>query len=369
MTMTIEHYYYGLAALMYLTTCWMFAAVRWWHTCKQPKSAQRYIWPDRKLQCLLYCCASVLLPYVYDPTNPMAWLLIKSYFPATYYFYCGVLLLCFFGTVKQWNKWKTVSWAAAIMVIGAMLVPVLNAWLPTSILSAEGLNVWQYVVMIESFVMVVYVMLAMWQVKRWMDEARDANYSNPDDFPADYASRVWLFPVILTPLVWPAYLLDSPRLMAIQNVLLAVSNVCLLITVMPVWRRKAILATPEADQSQESDDQTDDELIAQTALEIEAYVRDQQAYLNPHLKIDDVVSHCQLGRSYVSLTFSRRFKSFAYYVNSLRLAHFDQYVTDHPEETKESAALVSGYSSYNSYYRAKQKIEIAQKRKLSSPVD
>jgi len=32
-------------------------------------------------------------------------------------------------------------------------------------------------------------------------------------------------------------------------------------------------------------------------------------------------------------------------------------VADHPEETKESAALSSGYSSYNSYYRSKQKME------------
>ena len=358
--MKIEYYYYGLAALMYLTTCWMFAAVRWWHTCKQPKSTHRYIWPDRKLQCLLYMCASVLLPYIIDPTSASAWLLQKSYFPATYYFYCGVLLLCFAGTVKQWNQWKGISWVAAIMVIGTMLVPVLNAWLPTGILSADGLRIWQYVVLAESIVMVGYVALAMWQVKHWINEARDANYSNPDDFPADYASRVWLYPVFLTPLIWPAYILDSPLAMAIQNVLLAVSNVCLLITVMPVWRRKAILATPESDHMQDSDEQTDayrEELIAQTALEIETYIRNQQAYLNPHLKIDDVVDHCQLGRSYVSLTFSRRFTSFAYYVNSLRLAHFDQYVADHPEETKESAALSSGYSSYNSYYRSKQKME------------
>ena len=32
-------------------------------------------------------------------------------------------------------------------------------------------------------------------------------------------------------------------------------------------------------------------------------------------------------------------------------------VADHPEETKEAAAVASGYSSYNSYYRAKQKME------------
>ena len=134
--------------------------------------------------------------------------------------------------------------------------------------------------------------LAMWQVKHWMDEARDANYSNPDDFPADYASRVWLYPVFLTPLIWPTYILDSPLAMAIQNVLLAVSNVSLLITVMPVWCRKALLATSDADHTQDTDEQTDayrEDLIAQTALEIETYIRHQQAYLNPHLKIDDVV--------------------------------------------------------------------------------
>ena len=100
-----------------------------------------------------------------------------------------------------------------------------------------------------------------------------------------------------------------------------------------------------------------EELIAQTAMEIEAYVQDQKAYLNPHLKIDDVVDHCHLGRSYVSLTFRRCFTSFANYVNRLRLAHFDQYMADHPEETKEAAAIASGYASYNSYYRAKQKME------------
>ena len=358
--MTIEQYYYGLAALMYLTTCWMFAAVRWWHTCKQPKRTHRYIWPDRKLQCLLYCCATVLLPYALDPTSPSAWLLLKSYFPATYYFYCGVLLLCFAGTVKQWSQWKGISWVAAVMVIGTMFVPVVNAWMPAPILSAEGLRLWRYVVLAESIVMVGYVALAMWQVKHWMDEARDANYSNPDDFPADYAARVWLIPVFLTPLIWPAYILDSPRLMAIQNVLLAVSNVWLLITVMPVWRRKALLVTPETAHTQEVEEQEDtgsDELIAQTAMEIEAYVRDQKAYLNPHLKIDDVVEHCQYGRTNVSLTFQRRFGSFANYVNNLRLSYYDQYVEEHPSETKESAALAAGFSSYTAYYRAKQKMK------------
>lgn len=368
MMMTMEYYYYGVAAMLYLTTCWTFAAVRWWHTCRAPKAEHKYIWPDRRLQCIVYLCASVLLPYVYDPTSPKAWMLEKSYFPACYYFYCGVLLLCFFGTVKQWAQWKTVSWAAAVMVIVTMLVPALDAWLPSGILNTAGLRIWKYVIIVESLVMMAYAALAMWQVKHWMDEARDQNYSNPDDFPMDYARRVWLAPVIFTPLLWPAYIWDSPLLMALENVALAVSNVVLLLNVLPVWRRKAILSTPEADCAADCDplavaltdaraEASRDELIDQTAAEIEAYIRGEQAYLDPHLKIDDVVEHCHLGRSYVSLTFSRRFGSFSAYVNRLRLDYYAQYEADHPAETKEAAALAAGFSSYNACYRAKQKLD------------
>ena len=56
-----EYYYYGMAAVMLLITCWTFAAVRWFHTCRAPKKEHSYIWPDRKLQVLVYLCSVVLL--------------------------------------------------------------------------------------------------------------------------------------------------------------------------------------------------------------------------------------------------------------------------------------------------------------------
>lgn len=354
------YYFYGLAAMLYLTTCWMFSAIRWWHTCRTPKERHSYIWPDRKLQCLVYMVSVVLIPYAINPTNEAAWVLMKSYFPATYYFYCGLLMLCFAGTVKQWGQWKTISWVAAVIVIATMLLPVLNAWLPFPFMSDEGMRFWQYVIIVESIVMMGYCTLAMWQVWRWVHEGLDANYSNPDDFPVDYARRVLLFPLALIPLVWPAYIFDSPLIMAVELVLLSVFNVVLLITVLPVWRRQSLIPTQEADDSPHIMAQFDaniEEQIEQTALEIKAYVEEQRAYLNPHLKIDDVVAHSQRGRSYVSLTFQRRFGSFANYVNSLRLAHYDQYVVAHSEETKEAAAQSSGFSSYNAYYRARQKYQ------------
>ena len=361
-----EYYFYGLAAMGLVTTSLTFSAVRWFHTCKQPKENHKYIWPDRKLQVLAFLCSLVLLPYVYNPMSPTAWVLMKSYLVATWHFYCGLLLFCFFGTVKQWNQWKTTSWIAAIIVIIAMGPIVADAWIPGGILSESGSQMWNHVIMGVGLLMMGYAALAMWQVWQWMRQARDANYSNPDDFPMAYAHRVWIAPVLYAPVIWPAYILDSPRVMMVQNFLLAMSNVILLLNVLPVWRRKAILSSPGDDQTdemtlgcecEELQSTAIEEQVAQTAIEIEAYVREQQAYLDSHLKIDDVVAHCQHGRTYVSLTFQRRFGSFAAYVNSLRLLHYEQYISDHPAETKEAAALASGFSGYNAYYRAKQKQE------------
>ena len=354
-----EYYYYGLAAMLYITTCWTFAAVRWFHTCLEPKERHAYIWPDRKLQVLAYLMATLLLPYVIDPTNESAWTLMKSYYPATYYFYCGLLMLCYAGTVKQWGRWKFVSWVAACIVIATMLIPVLNAWLPFEFMNAQGVWFWHYVITVESLLMMAFCCLAMWQVWHWIRESNDANYSNPDDFPVRYANIVLYYPVILTPLLWPAYILDSRQVMAFLHLLLAVFNVVLLITVLPAWRRRSMLASTIEDEHDPEEEARQEALmkehVEQTALEIRAFVEGQRAYLEPHLKVDDVVEHCQLGRTYVSMTFQRRFGSFARYVNGLRLAHYEQYTVDHPEETKESAALASGFSNYMAYYRAKQR--------------
>ena len=127
---------------------------------------------------------------------------------------------------------------------------------------------------------------------------------------------------------------------------------------MPAWRRQYMLPSTAEDDCDDDDEKEKagmEAQIEQTELEIRNYIEEQRAYLDPHLRVDDVVERCKLGRTYVSMTFQRRFGSFAYYVNGLRLEHYERYISEHPNETKEAAALASGFSSYNAYYRAKQK--------------
>ena len=361
MIQTDTVYWSGVAAAIYLVTCWTFAAVRWWHTCREPKEHHDYLFPDRKLLVGIYMMGTVLLPYMINPESQAAWTLWKSYFPGTYFFYSGSLFFCFFGTVKQWNRWKSVFWAAAAITIGAMLPLIIDAWMPNVLLTPDGMKLWNVIVSAVGVGMMGYAGFALWLVMNWMKEARDENFSNTEDFPLDFARRVRLMPLAITIMVWPGYILDSPEVMAVMSVLLAVFNVVLLLNVLPVWRRLAIVAgtqdVSEMSALEETDGEADmqsEERTHRIVNEIEAFVKEGKGYLDPHLKLNTVVAHCTYSRSYVSKVFQEHFDGFYNYVNRLRLEHYDHYMMEHPSATKDAAAQESGFTSYNSYYKVKR---------------
>ena len=361
-------YWFGVAAVAYLVSCWIFAAVRWWHTCREPKERHAYIWPERKMQVMIYLMGTVLLPYVMNPESEPAWTLWKSYFPGTYYFYGGAMFFCFFGTIKRWNRWKTAIRNTAVITAVAMMPLVADAWTGGRVLTADLARRWQLVVAAVGVMMMVYCALAMRQTLRWMLEARDENYSNPDDFPMDFARRVWLLPIAMTLLVWPAFILDSPVVMAVMNVLLAVFNIVMLIFVLPVWRRTSMV--PDSSESPEDSENSDNSEYSESSdtfslarererkimEEIERYVKEERAYLDEHLRLEQVVAHCSYSRTYVSKVFQDHYEGFSTYVNRLRFEHYDSYMQRHPNATKDTAAQASGFTSYNAYYKAKERI-------------
>lgn len=75
------------------------------------------------------------------------------------------------------------------------------------------------------------------------------------------------------------------------------------------------------------------------------------------MRIDNVVEHCSYSRTYVSHVFKTHFGGFSRYVNTLRLKHYDQYMAQHPNATKEAAAQESGFISYVAYYKVKDRLE------------
>jgi AraC-like DNA-binding protein len=216
--------------------------------------------------------------------------------------------------------------------------------------------------------MMVYCALAMRQTRRWMLESLDENFSNPDDFPFDFARRVWLLPIVMTLFVWPPFVFDSPLIMAVMNILLSVFNIVMLLFVLPAWRRESlvpedldILVSLETSDNMTGSESQDTEALVlererKLVEEIETFVRDEKGYLDAHLKLENVVEHCSYSRSYVSNVFQKHFGGFSRYVNMLRLEHYDKYVLEHPNFTKDTAAQESGFTNYNAYYKAKERL-------------
>ncbi len=360
MILTDIYYWCGVTATAYVVTCWIFSVVRGIHNCGTPKERRDYIWPDRKQQVLIYSCATMLLPYILNPQSEAAWILMKSYFPCTYYTYCGVLLFCFFGSVTQWNKLKIPTYIAVGITALTMAPLIVHAWVPSGVFSPGFLSLWNIVVAVVSILMMVYAGIAMWQVWLWMQHARDVNYSNPEDFPTEYAHRVWLAPVVLTPFLWPGFITDSPKVMAAMCIPLAIFNIVLLLNVMPVWRRAAILSASDEDDlviEIEAPAELAEERTNRIAAEIELFVNTEAAYLDPHLKLEQVVERCSFSRSYVSRVFTERFGGFSDYVNGLRIDYFNRYRTQHPNSTEEAAAEASGFTSFKAYAKAKERIQ------------
>ena len=122
---------YSIACTVYVTTCLMFAAVRWFHVCPGAKEKKSYYYPDRKIATLFYAVPIILLPYILNPASHASWMLVKGYYPLTHFFYCAVLLFNYFGKVRQWRRCG--PWCCSTVQSGLLRY---NCCLPYSILSS-----------------------------------------------------------------------------------------------------------------------------------------------------------------------------------------------------------------------------------------
>ena len=79
----------------------------------------------------------------------------------------------------------------------------------------------------------------------------------------------------------------------------------------------------------------------------------QQLYLNPNMKIGDVVKATGICRTYISNYINQTKKmSFSDYINSLRVEHAKNLLSSNTENSKISTiASLSGFSSEQSFYR------------------
>lgn len=370
---------YSIACTAYVVTCLMFAAVRWFHVCPGAKENKSYYHPDRKLLTLFYAVPIILLPYVLNPASHASWLLVKGYYPLTHFFYCAVLLFNYFGKVRQWRRWLSSGIAASVLVSIAAALLLAVSLMPECKINEAWEHTLNSIIIAVGLLMTIYCGVAIWQVWQWIHEYSTDNFSNIDDFPLPYARGVIVIPIIHALLIWPMVLLDSPKWLATMQLLLAVFNIFFLISALPSKRKgnpleQMIEDNREADNeevleqtlpTEEHPEMTEQrskerqmDIPEQTRQKIadgieKALVR-QRLYLNPNLRLKEVVDVCGYSQAYVSRVLREQYGGFFDYVNILRCRHVDEYIARHPEVTKEEAIIKSGFKDRQNYYRIKK---------------
>ena len=370
---------YSIACTAYVVTCLMFAAVRWFHVCPGAKENKSYYHPDRKLLTLFYAVPIILLPYVLNPASHASWLLVKGYYPLTHFFYCAVLLFNYFGKVRQWRRWLSSGIAASVLVSIAAALLLAVSLMPEYKINEAWEHTLNSIIISVGLLMTIYCGVAVWQVWQWIHEYSTDNFSNIDDFPLPYARGVIVIPIIHALLIWPMVLLDSPKWLATMQLLLAVFNIFFLISALPSKRKgnpleQMIEDNREADNEEvlEQTLPTEEhpEIIEQRPKErqmdipeqtrqkiadgIEKALVRQRLYLNPNLRLKEVVDVCGYSQAYVSRVLREQYGGFFDYVNILRCRHVDEYIARHPEVTKEEAIIKSGFKDRQNYYRIKK---------------
>ena len=232
---------YSIACTVYVVTCLMFAAVRWFHVCPEAKEQKSYYHPDRKMATLFYAVPIILLPYILYPNSRESWLLVKGYYPLTHFYYCAILLFNYFGKVRQWERWRLSGIISSILVFSPIILLLGIAIWPEFNLTEEFANILTNIIIAIGLLMTAYCGLSMYQVLRWVRNYDTDSFSNLDDFPLSYARQVLFIPIFHAILIWPMVLFNNHTWLASIQIILSVFNVVFLISSLPSKRKGIIV--------------------------------------------------------------------------------------------------------------------------------
>ena len=364
----------GLAAAVFITAALLVAAVRWFHMCPPYDRDPHYYYPGRPFVVAIYLNALLLIPYALHPESGDAWYLARIYFLPVTLSHFTVLIFSYFGVVMHWKKWLLPILLVGVPVSVALLAAlVLAVWPGEQIgntVSAAAADFILYVLgAIATGIVLAATAMVLYVTRRYDED----NYSNPEDLPVVSARR-WMV-MIATGLLlcWVGVASNDRVVLAVVMLLMAVSSAVFIITALhpnrnrPVEDMAVVEATAKLGLEPDPEPEPGEEeqlyqrsLTLQKRLEIlsavTTVVEEQEAFLEPHLTLQELAERCGYNRSYVAGLIKSELGGFFTYVNQLRLQHVDTYMQEHPSATVEEAAEESGFASRKSYYTAKAKL-------------
>ena len=368
----------SLSAMAFVVTGVVVACIRWFHVCHPYDRDPDYYFPGRRAITLFFLSSILLLPYVFSPGNPWAWVLARVFFLPYNIYFLTLLLFSYFGNVMQWRKWRGPAIYMGIPTFLMLLMALVLSILPQAWLAGaeHALTVAKWIILGLGVLMTVMFVFSVRIVLIWVKTFDENEFSNPEDFPVNFAQRMISLLIASIALLWIAAIVDRQWLMAVIQLILSFLSVAFLIRALHPQRQRP-LQEEEGGEDAAPAEEEENEAVAAEEKHTYSYnlteektksiiaairhtvVRDK-AFLNPHLSLQDVAEQCGFNRSYVSRVFKTELGGFFSFVNNLRLDYAEAYQKEHPEASIHEIATESGFGSRQTYYSVKSRLRPLQ---------
>ena len=346
---------------VYLTVCVVAAAVRWGHKCAPYAKHMDYYFPAWRT--LVICALShlVLLPVIFLPGEVDAVLQLRMMLILTSPFFCAVLMFSYFGRVLNVVWWRKPIYAMSVSYALMSLTALVLTLLPGTQLQGAFLR-WFFIVGgVLAATYLFGLVLALRMIFRALKRFSEENYSNPDDFPKQYAESILWIPLLHLIMSWSTTFNGEWWALCFGLFILSILAVVLLLGALSPHRAMEVDRLEAELNEEEKEKPAETEILSPERKEeilrtIRRQMEEGEAYLDSHLTLSKLSLDCGLNRTYVSGVLTEYLGGFFAYVNRCRLSYAERYKQEHPRADVDELALVSGFNSRQSFYNARKRL-------------
>lgn len=381
MTFPVPDIYCYTACFALIFSGVMCGTIRWFHMCRPYNKMGEYFYPARRQVTFFYTAFLLLLPYLMHIGSADAWLFARI-FGILYLPVCSTMLIrCYFSEKDSKNKRLYRNGIVAVVPFACLLTLFVFALIGDNMLAdSKNLILWT---MGALGVGLLYPLCgAVLRLKKRIDEYSVQSYSNTDDFPYKFASRIFFIPILLIALMWVVFLTDSRMVKMWTDLLLVLWHIIFLIIILSPQQKEKVLEVEAAAftriQEKKLEEQVVEKMVDNSKanrgsdielLEKELIPRMEKAFtkdrifLNPNLTIQDLATAIGSNRSYVSALMIKTHGSFLVYVNHLRIEYSILLQDENPDIKQADLILRSGFNNRNSYKKWLESYEESKKSK------
>jgi len=359
MMFTYQDLLFSVALAVYVAASVMVAAVRWGHKCEPYARRADYYYPAWKVIVLSFLSNVLMAPAIFLPTEADAVLQLRLLLMMASPFFCAVLLFSYFGRVLKIFSWQKPVYALAFPFGVMAATATVFAFVPGTQLEGVFCQWFFAVGGVLSLAFLACFVVAFRMVVRTLSRFSEENWSNPEDFPKQYASRIIWIPALHLVVSWVMAFIGTKAVLSAGLLVLSVLNVVLLIGILSPHRAQEVqlLETEAAAEKEESGEPAlSQERQEEILRAVRHCVEDEEAYLDPHFTLNDLAQRAGFNRGYVSYVMNTCFGGFFNYVNCCRYYHVSKLQLERPEAPVGELIDMAGFGARSTYYSIRRKL-------------